>query len=80
MMSQKRQTQRDRIDMAHDHEVNLKAEIEIMALHEKLDELRHSKLLAMRGDINRIVVLLDELLRRLERGDEPAGQGLRPQD
>ena len=42
MMSQNRQAERDRIDAAHDYEVNLKAEIEIMALHEKLDELRHS--------------------------------------
>jgi uncharacterized membrane protein len=29
-----------RLTAAHDHEVNLKAEIEIMALHEKLDEFR----------------------------------------
>ena len=40
MMSQNRQAARDRFDAAHDYEVNLKAEIEIMALHEKLDELR----------------------------------------
>ena len=32
MMSQNRQSQRDRLDAAHDYEVNLKAEIEIMAL------------------------------------------------
>ena len=42
MMSQNRQAEHDRIDAAHDYEVNLKAEIEIMALHEKLDELRHA--------------------------------------
>ena len=38
MMSQNRQSQRDRLEAAHDYQVNLKAEIEIMALHEKLDE------------------------------------------
>lgn len=78
MMSQNRQAQRDRIDAAHDYEVNLKAEIEIMALHEKLDELRHSELLAMRDDIARIARQLDELVRRLEgnNGDRPAA-GLR---
>jgi uncharacterized membrane protein len=40
MMSQNRQAAKDRLDAAHDYEVNLKAEIEIIALHEKLDEMR----------------------------------------
>jgi uncharacterized membrane protein len=40
MMSQNRQAARDRVQASHDYEVNLKAEIEIMALHEKMDELR----------------------------------------
>ena len=40
MMSQNRQGVKDRIAAAHDYEVNLKAEIEIMALHDKFDRLR----------------------------------------
>jgi uncharacterized membrane protein len=40
MMSQNRQSAKDRIQATHDYEVNLKAEIEIMALHDKLDEIR----------------------------------------
>jgi uncharacterized membrane protein len=44
MMSQNRQATKDRLDAAHDYEVNLKAEIEIMALHEKLDEMRTKEL------------------------------------
>jgi uncharacterized membrane protein len=40
MMSQNRQAVKDRLAASHDYEVNLKAEIEIMALHEKLDEMR----------------------------------------
>ncbi len=47
MMSQNRQAERDRLDAAHDYEVNLKAEIEIMALHEKMDELRQKDLQAL---------------------------------
>ncbi|MCB1164338.1 MAG: DUF1003 domain-containing protein [Candidatus Krumholzibacteriia bacterium] len=39
MMSQNRQAAKDRLDAAHDYEVNLKAELEIMALHQKLDAL-----------------------------------------
>ena len=44
MMSQNRQAAKDRLQASHDYEVNLKAEIEIMALHEKLDEIRNKDL------------------------------------
>lgn len=40
LMSQNRQAQKDRISVEHDYEVNLKAELEIMLLHDKLDGLR----------------------------------------
>ena len=39
MMSQNRQAARDRLEAQHDYEVNLKAELEILALHEKVDRL-----------------------------------------
>jgi uncharacterized membrane protein len=40
MMSQNRQAARDRVAAGLDYEINLKAEIEIMELHEKLDQIR----------------------------------------
>ena len=40
MMSQNRQAAKDRDHAEHDYAVNLKAELEIMGLHEKLDEMR----------------------------------------
>jgi uncharacterized membrane protein len=40
LMSQNRQSQKDRIQTQLDYEVNLKAEVEILALHDKLDALR----------------------------------------
>ncbi len=43
MMSQNRQAARDRIEAQGDYEVNLKAELEIVALHAKLDEIRDLK-------------------------------------
>jgi uncharacterized membrane protein len=43
MMSQNRQAAHDRIVAQHDYEVNLKAELEIMALHQKMDELREQQ-------------------------------------
>jgi len=43
LMSQNRQSERDRLNAGHDYEVNLKAELEIMLLHEKVDTLRESQ-------------------------------------
>ena len=43
MMSQNRQAAKDRADMAHDYEVNLKSEMELMQLHDKLDLLVQQK-------------------------------------
>lgn len=43
MMSQNRLSVKDRLDAAHDYEVNLKAELEIANLHQKLDELREKQ-------------------------------------
>ncbi|WP_295489849.1 DUF1003 domain-containing protein [Sphingorhabdus sp. EL138] len=39
MMSQNRQSAKDRIAAAHDYEVNLRAELEILSLHAKIDAL-----------------------------------------
>jgi uncharacterized membrane protein len=44
LMSQNRSAARDRLVAGHDYEVNLKAEIEIAALHEKLDQIRANEL------------------------------------
>ena len=44
MMSQNRQGVRDRLQAMHDYDVNLKAELEIMALHDKLDRARIDQL------------------------------------
>jgi len=61
LMSQNRQGVRDRLDAAHDYEVNLKAELEILSLHEKLDELREmkwSELITMQQEQLRLLTLL----------------------
>jgi uncharacterized membrane protein len=43
MMSQNRGAARDRLEADEDFRVNLKAELEIAALHEKLDHLTHTQ-------------------------------------
>jgi uncharacterized membrane protein len=43
MMSQNRHAAKDRVAAAHDYEVNLKSELEILALHRKVDTLREQQ-------------------------------------
>jgi uncharacterized membrane protein len=56
------------LDASHDYEVNLKAELEILGLHEKLDGLREQQwkeLLLMQQEQIR---LLTQLLNERSRG------------
>ena len=66
MMSQNRQSAKDRQMAAHDYEVNLKAEIEIMALHEKMDAMRTEQLAALLARQQEQIDLLTRLIARLE--------------
>ena len=61
MMSQNRQAARDRIEARHDYEVNMKAEMEIMALHGKVDELRDAQWRELVALQNHQVELLKEI-------------------
>lgn len=62
MMSQNRQAARDRAAAEHDYEVNLKAELEVMALHDKLDQLRTEQLAAIIEAQTRQIELLQALV------------------
>ncbi len=68
LMSQNRQGVKDRLDAAHDYEVNLKAEREILSLHEKIDELREMKWAELLRIQEEQIRLLTQLLK--ERGVE----------
>jgi uncharacterized membrane protein len=50
MMSQNRQTERDRFEAAKDYEVNLKAELEVLSLHQKIDMQVLTELSALREE------------------------------
>ena len=58
LMSQNRQAEKDRLNAEHDYEVNLKAELEIMLLHEKVDLLRE-------GQWSELIAIQKEQLRLL---------------
>ncbi|MFZ2487170.1 MAG: DUF1003 domain-containing protein [Anaerolineae bacterium] len=62
MMSQNRQAAKDRLDAAHDYEINLKAEMEINTLQEKLDELREQRWAELVAMQQEQIHLLQQLL------------------
>lgn len=60
MMSQNRQAEIDRQDAQHDYEVNMKAELEIELLHDKMNFLREAEIVI-------ITKLLEEQKKHLEQ-------------
>ena len=60
MMSQNRQQDVDRLAAEHDYQVNIKAELEIELLHEKIDKLREQEVV----QLTQAVADLTEMLRR----------------
>lgn len=77
LMSQNRQATRDRTEASHDYEVNLKAELEIRRLHEKLDELREQKWAALVEQQRRQIELLERLLAARSGAEGPHGEHAR---
>lgn len=65
MMSQNRQAMKDRLAAQHDYEVNLKAEIEVLALHDKLDSLRTGQIEEILVKQQKQIELLTDLVARL---------------
>ena len=71
MMSQNRQQDIDRLAAETDHQINIKAELEIESLHLKLDQLRETEVLYL----TKAVQELTELLNRSGLCAPPAGDG-----
>ena len=58
MMSQNRAAVRDREAAEHDYTVNLRAELEIMHLHDKMDAIRERQMLELLKKQNEAIRLL----------------------
>ena len=72
MMSQNRQSEKDRQAAAHDYEINLKAELEILALHLKMDDLRQEKLVKLMEQQEEQLVILRKLTAAKTKEKAPA--------
>lgn len=64
LMSQNRQSEKDRLSAENDYEINLKAELEILLLHEKVDGLRQTQWDALLRLQQEQLTLLTALARR----------------
>ena len=65
MMSQNRAAARDRQAAEHDYVVNLRAELEIMHLHDKVDSIRDKQMLELLKRQNEAIKLLKGQVERL---------------
>lgn len=70
MMSQNRQAAIDRAHAEGDYRVNIKAELEIELLHQKIDELRTKEVLFLTEAVQRLTGLLQQ--GHTAGGDRPA--------
>ncbi|MBC7669806.1 MAG: DUF1003 domain-containing protein [Gemmatimonadaceae bacterium] len=67
MMSQNRQATKDRLNAEHDYVVNLRAELEIMRLHGKLDALREQEMVEiLRGNTEALDILKAQVAKMTE--------------
>ncbi|MFM2100539.1 MAG: hypothetical protein RLZZ366_2078 [Pseudomonadota bacterium] len=60
MMSQNRQQDIDRQSAESDHQINIKAELEIELLHQKIDALREKEVLELTKAVHDLVALLSK--------------------
>jgi uncharacterized membrane protein len=60
MMSQNRQQDIDRTAAEHDHQINIKAELEIELLHQKLDQLRETEVMYLTEAVRELTALLKQ--------------------
>ena len=75
MMSQNRREAKDRLRAEHDYQVNLKAELEVRLLHEKLDHLIVHQWQRLLETQRLQVEMLDGLAARLDPGGDAVPGG-----
>ena len=64
MMSQNRQSEMDRRHAETDYEINVKAELEIELLHEKIDLMKERELMALTKAVQELTELVQVLTKR----------------
>lgn len=74
MMSQNRQQGIDRKAAENDYRINVKAELEIELLHEKIDQLREREVLKLTEAVRMLTELLEQSASGARESDEEGGR------
>ena len=67
LMSQNRQEEKDRVRAENDYLINLKAEMEIRSLHQKMNLLLEEQMKTLFDTQAKQFTLLEEISRKLDR-------------
>jgi uncharacterized membrane protein len=78
MMSQNRQQDIDRKAAENDYRINVKAELEIELLHEKMDQLRAQEVLGLTQAVGRLTELLQRAIPDVPVDGSPRGAARPP--
>ena len=68
MMSQNRQSKKDRISNRHDYEVNLRTTVELLRLHRKIDRI-FNKLGQMQGTVEEVAATAEAVVEQALEAD-----------
>ena len=74
MMSQNRQQDIDRRAAENDYRINVKAELEIELLHEKIDQLREREVLKLTEAVRMLTELLEQSASGARESDAEGGR------
>jgi len=69
MMSQNRQQDIDRKAAQNDYQINIKAELEIEALHQKIDQLREMEILNLTQEVKALTEILQKAKIEIKAAD-----------
>lgn len=81
MMSQNRQAAKDRLSIEHDFQVDMRAEIEVAAIQQRLDDLagrQWDALVALQHQQLELLGRIEELTREVHRATADHGDNARP--
>lgn len=74
MMSQNRQAERDRFAASKDYEVNLKSEVELIALHHTVDDVLLREIGELRAELANLNRQIAQSMPATDRGQERTGK------
>jgi uncharacterized membrane protein len=79
MMSQNRQQDIDRKAAEHDYAVNIKAELEIEMLHQKIDQMREQEIMVLTQTVRELAQIIGRAKIEVPANAQPARRDMLPE-